>query len=74
VLVAPKMGIFISADRVHFSAGGLKWSFHFSPAAEMEFSFQQTAEMKNFKFDHTARPPIIHLSISARPPAIANFV
>jgi hypothetical protein len=24
--------------------------------------------MKNIKFDHTARPPIIHLSLSTRPP------
>jgi hypothetical protein len=41
----------------------------------MEFSFQRAAEMpraemKNIEFDHTARPPIIHLSLSARPPGL----
>jgi hypothetical protein len=45
-----KMGLFISADR-----------FHFSPAAEMNFHFSPTAEMKYIKFNHTTRPPIIHL-------------
>jgi hypothetical protein len=43
--------------------------FSFQRAAEMKFSFQPRAEMKNNKFDHTAQPPIIHLSLSARPPA-----
>jgi hypothetical protein len=42
--------------------------FSFQPAAEMKFSFQPTAEMKKIKFDHTARPPIIHLSLSTCPP------
>ncbi len=42
--------------------------FSFQHTAEMKFSFQAKAEIKKIKFDHTARPPIIHLSPSARPP------
>jgi hypothetical protein len=39
----------------------------------MEFSFQQTAEKKIIKLDHTGRPPIIHLSLSARPPGFPQY-
>jgi hypothetical protein len=45
----------------------MKFSF-FQHTAEMKYSFQPKAEMKKIKFDHTARPPIIHLSLSTHPP------
>jgi hypothetical protein len=46
--------------------------FSFQRAAEMKYSFQPRAEMKNIKFDHTTGPPIIHLSLSARPPVMRH--
>jgi hypothetical protein len=36
----------------------VKWNFHFSPAAEMEFSFQQTADMKINKIVGRAARPL----------------